>query len=80
MHPLLHSGAQLSGIATKGSVFDAKLRNLPAGEHPSSMESPARSGRRNMQANSNPDSFQMPNRPLKRGENLLDFWDKAQAK
>ena len=26
------------------------------------------------------DALQMPNRPLKRGENLLDLWDRTQAR
>jgi len=40
----------------------------------------ARQSRRGLFNQSSNDNLIIPNRPLKRGENLLEIWDRSQAK
>lgn len=73
MHPL---GATHHAVAATRQ--DARAKGFTNGESIATTECVARSNRRAGVQTS--DALQVPNRPLKRGENLLDLWDRTQAR
>ena len=73
---MLNQGA-LGPVTTTKTSENKPLRGTADGGIAETGVRPLRRGLPNFTTN---DSLQMPNRPLRRGENLLEIWDRSQAK